>query len=87
MGLFAVLVFLLPKGTRNTRENESQRAYHAMLLFDGMLLNNWCSSRPVVLEAKHRTSREAARAALKEPDSYFKGQDMYVYEVWKYSLA
>ena len=86
-GTLAVLVFLLPKGMKNIPENEEHRAYHAMLLTDGMLLNNWTSSRPVVLEDKHRESLARAREALKLPDTYLRTRDVYVYDVWEYSLA
>ena len=45
----------------NVLSNEHLREYHAMLLYDGYLLNNWAKSRPVAIEDKHRANKEVGK--------------------------
>ena len=87
VGTFALLVFMLPKGTSICLANEPLREYHAMLLYDSYLINNWPTSRVVFIEEQHRKDLASARAALKLTNPQLLAhKDVYLYDIFQYTL-
>lgn len=84
-GLFLLVMYYVPKGTPLAVASSTDK-WHAVLLADGHMINNWSTSKVIKIDDKDRVNSKSAKAAIRALDSEFENMDITVADIWKYEL-